>query len=199
VHGTQISTRKDYDMNHQHESTVSGQSAAARGRGRRWAAAGITAMIFGALSVTGISFADEGPQGGPGHGRGHGHERGMGMHGPMDPDKAAAHIDRMLARVVPDATADQKTRLTAIAKAAFTDLRPLHEKHRAARAKAMELLTQSRVDRTALEQARAADMQTADQISKRMTQAMADAAEVLTPAQRAKAAEHFKNRMNRMR
>lgn len=182
-------------MNHQHESQVSAPSVTARGR--RWATAGITAMIFGALSVAGVSFADEGPQRGQGYR--HGHERGMGMHGPMDPDKAAAHFDRMLSRMVPDATAEQKTRLDGIAKAAFADLRPLHEKHRAARARAMELLTQPRVDRTALEQARAADMQTADQISKRMTQAMADAAEVLTPAQRAKVAEHFKNRMERMR
>lgn len=180
-------------MNHQHQPSVSARAFASQGR--RWAAAGFTALVFGALSIAGASqsFADDG-QRGERHG---GRHAGMGMHGPMDPDKAAAHIDRMLARMVPDATAEQKTRLTAIAKAAFTDLRPLHEKHRAARLKAMELLTQRSVDRAALEQARAADMQTADQISKRMTQAMADAAEVLTPAQRAKVAEHFKNRMEK--
>jgi periplasmic protein CpxP/Spy len=38
-------------------------------------------------------------------------------------------------------------------------------------------------------------MQAADALSRRMTQAMADAAEVLTPEQRAKVAEHMQRRM----
>jgi len=46
-----------------------------------------------------------------------------------------------------------------------------------------------------LEQQRALQMQAADARSRRMLQAMADAAEVLTPEQRAKAAERLKSRM----
>src|SRR5690349_20383191 len=126
----------------QYDATVAAKAVSSSGMKRRnWAAAGITALLLGTLSITGVSFANEGEHGGRGHGRGMGHH-GMGMHGSMDPEQAAAHVERMLARLVPDATADQKTRLTAIAKAAFTDLRPLKEKHRAARAKAVELLTQ---------------------------------------------------------
>ena len=58
----------------------------------------------------------------------------------------------------------------------------------------MELLAAPTVDRTALEQLRVAQIQSADARRRRVLQAMADAAEVLTPEQRVKAAERLKKR-----
>ena len=129
---------------------------------------------------------------------GGGHHHGMQMHGDMDPAHAADRMERMISHRVPDATADQKARLSAIAKAAMTDLKPIGVKIRAARAESARLLTQQSIDRAALERVRAETSSLNDARSKRMTQAFADAAEVLTPAQRAKIAEHMAARQARM-
>jgi periplasmic protein CpxP/Spy len=83
----------------------------------------------------------------------------------------------------------------AIASAAMADLRPLREQARQARRRSMELLAAQSIDRAALEQQRLLQMQAADARSRRTVQAMADAAEVLTPEQRAKAAERIGSRM----
>ena len=109
----------------------------------------------------------------------------------MRPEKAARHIEKRIARLVPDATPEQKARLQAIAKSAMADLAPLRAGQSAARAESRKLLTQPAIDRAAIERARAARMQVAEARSKRMSQAWADAAEVLTPAQRAKLAERL--------
>ena len=160
-------------MNEQAQTTRSG---------RRWIFGGMIAAILAATSITGLTYADDSTGGGM---------HRPGMHGHRDPAKAAEHLDRMIARIAPDATADQKTRLTAIFKSAFADLKPLHDQQRATRQKIVSALSQRSIDRTALEQLRQSQMQVADQISKRMTQAFADAAEALTPDQRTKAAERF--------
>jgi Spy/CpxP family protein refolding chaperone len=55
---------------------------------------------------------------------------------------------------------------------------------RAARMRAVELLTRDTIDRGAIEALRADQLQLAEQASRRIAQALADAAEVLTPAQR---------------
>lgn len=112
-------------------------------------------------------------------------------HGKMNPEQSEKRMSRMLHRLVPDATAEQKTKLAAIAKSAFDDLRPIQEKSREARTQGMKLLAQANIDRNAVEQLRQTQQQLADQRSRRMTQAYADAAEVLTPAQRVKAVEQM--------
>lgn len=101
-------------------------------------------------------------------------------------------IDHMVKEV--DGTPEQKDRLVKLAQNAMTDVKPLREQHMAARKKGMELLAAPSVDRGALEQLRAQQIQLADNMSKRMVQHMADAAEVLTPAQRSKLAERMKAR-----
>jgi protein CpxP len=60
----------------------------------------------------------------------------------------------------------------------------MHAQLQAARTQAIAALTQDTVDRPALEAARVAHLQLADQASKRLTQLLADVDEVLTPAQR---------------
>jgi periplasmic protein CpxP/Spy len=105
--------------------------------------------------------------------------------------KAMDHrISGMLKAV--DGTPEQKDKLTKLAQAAMADMKPLREQQMAARKKGMELLAAPTVDRNALEQVRAQQTSLQDAISKRMTQHMADAAEVLTPAQRSKLAERMK-------
>jgi Spy/CpxP family protein refolding chaperone len=58
----------------------------------------------------------------------------------------------------------------------------------------MELLSAPTIDRAAIERLRAEQMQATDAVSKRMSQAFADAAEVLTPEQRKKVAERMQKR-----
>ena len=115
----------------------------------------------------------------------------------LDPQERARRLEYRIGRLVKDVggTQDQKDRLVAIASAAVADLRPLGEQARQSRRRSMELLAGQSVDRAALEQQRVLHMHTAEARSRRMVQAMADAAEVLTPEQRVKAAERIKSRM----
>src|SRR5262249_1499961 len=85
-----------------------------------------------------------------------------------------------------DATADQQSKLQGIVKAAVKDLFPMREKMQAARQQARDLLTQPSVDRAAIEKLRTEQMATLDTISKRLAQALGDAADVLSPEQRKK-------------
>jgi Spy/CpxP family protein refolding chaperone len=158
---------------------------------RRFAIAGVaTALIAtaGVFAVQGITHA----QGGPGSGH-FMHRMGKGA---MDPETVGKFIDwrvsAMLSEV--DATAEQKNRIGEIAKTAAKELMPLREQHKAARDKAMTLLVAASVDRAALEKVRADELALAETVSRRITRAVADAAEVLTPAQRARLAEQWKAR-----
>ena len=156
-----------------------------RRSGRRWL---ITAALVVAVSAAGASFAGGGA-GLIGH---HGHAGHM----TMDPAAMDAHIDKMVAQLAAGASPDQKARVAAIAKSAMADLRPAHEQFRLAHTQAHALLMAPVIDRAALEQLRAAQMQQADLISRRVLAAVEDAADVLTPEQRAAFAEHLKERMH---
>jgi Spy/CpxP family protein refolding chaperone len=105
-------------------------------------------------------------------------------------------VERMVKHfgVEVDATPEQKAKLTEIATAAAKELQPLREKAREARKHAMELLAAPAVDRGAIERLRTEQMQAADAASKRLTQALADVAEVLTPEQRKQLAERLQKR-----
>ncbi len=174
-------------MNEQHNVSSKPGAKPSRPR-RRWIIAAAIAAAAGVLSITGISYATE--------------EMGMdmphhhrGWHHDMTPEAMSKHVDAMVNHILADGTPEQKTKVADIAKAAFKDLQPLKEQHHAAHQQAVKLLTQPTIDRAALEQVRADEMRLADQVSRRITQAVADAAEVLTPAQRIKLAEHIKKRM----
>jgi periplasmic protein CpxP/Spy len=110
-----------------------------------------------------------------------------------------AQIDRMLQHlyIEIDATEEQKQRLAPIVKDAARELAPLHQKFHAGRAQAIELLTQDRVDVAALESMRVEHLRLAEDASRRFTRALADAAEVLTPAQRKGLAERFERHRRR--
>ena len=108
------------------------------------------------------------------------------MGDPFDPANVERHVERAMKHlaVEADATADQQTKLVAIAKGAVNDLLPLREKLQANRAKAIDLFTAGTVDRTAIERLRGEQLALADTASKRIAQALGDAAEVLNPEQR---------------
>jgi Spy/CpxP family protein refolding chaperone len=120
------------------------------------------------------------------HGRRHGH-------GPIDPADLDAHLERMLKHlyVEVDATEAQKQQLEPIVKQAAKDLLPMREHLHAGRRDAIALLSQERVDRAALEALRAKQIGLADDASRRLTRAVSEVAEVLTPAQRKELAAHF--------
>jgi Spy/CpxP family protein refolding chaperone len=161
-------------------------NAASRKRLRRWTLAGLVATAAGAFAFHRVAHAG-------GHGCG---PRRFMHHGQMDPETMGKFIDwrvsAMLSHV--DASAEQKTKVSNIAKAAAHDLLPLREQHRAARDRAMALMVAPTIDRVALEKLRADELALAETLSKRAVQSLADAADVLTPAQREKLAQRWKDR-----
>jgi Spy/CpxP family protein refolding chaperone len=96
-------------------------------------------------------------------------------------------IERMVNRLgwAVDASSEQKQRLREVVQRMADDLRPLREKRREARRQMRDILAAATVDRSKLEALRADSIKLADQASQRVTTALADAAEVLTPEQRA--------------
>ncbi len=122
-----------------------------------------------------------------------------GSRGSMELAQVEKKIDRIAGWVVEDlgGTPEQQARLSAIAKAAAKDLAPVHDELVLARRQAVEILTAAQVDRAALEAHRARQMQLLTTVSERLTTAVADAADVLTPEQRVKAADRLAHRMAR--
>lgn len=148
-------------------------------------AAGLLGLVGGGLVSTAVGHNMVGA--GFRHFGGH-HERG-----PVDPAEAKEHAARMAGHLAwaVDATDAQKQQLTQIAQAMVNDLLPAHEKMRSARGKIANLLRAPKTDRAALEAMRAEHVALADDVSKRIAQGMADAADVLTPQQRSKLAAHW--------
>ena len=124
-----------------------------------------------------------------GHGMG-GH--GMGMHGMMD----GRRIDHLLDGL--NATDAQRSQIKQIAAAAAADMKAQRDAGRALRDRAMQIFAAPNVDAAAAESVRQQMQAHHDQGSKRMLQAMLDAAKVLTPEQRAKLAERMKQRSDAM-
>jgi len=126
-----------------------------------------------------------------------GHGRGRGRHGggPIGEERIEKMVKHFGVEV--NATPEQQEKLTAIAKQAAKDLEPLRGQAMETRKQAMELLSQPSVDRAALEKLRVSKLQHADAMSRRVTQALGDAAEVLTPEQRKKLAAHIESRRGR--
>jgi len=118
-----------------------------------------------------------------------------------DPAQIDERVERMVKHfaIEVDATPAQQTRLTELGKAAARDLLPLRETMRSARRQATTLLTAATVDRAAVERLRVEQVQVLDRTSARVTQLLADVAEVLTPEQRQKIAAHIEQRAEHRR
>jgi Spy/CpxP family protein refolding chaperone len=125
------------------------------------------------------------------HGPGFGgwHHRGF----PGDPAGTEERLDRMLRHlyIEIDATEAQQQQLGPIVKDAMRELAPLRAQLLETRRQVVELLARDTVDRQALEALRASKLQLAEQASSRLTRALADVADVLTPEQRRQLAERL--------
>jgi periplasmic protein CpxP/Spy len=128
-----------------------------------------------------------------GHGGWH---RGGFMMGQIDPAQVEDRADRMVRHLAieVDATAEQQERLRAVVKSAVRDLLPMREKAQAARQRGRELLTQTTIDRAAIEAFRAEQVAQVDAISKRVAQAVTDAATILSVEQRRKIEDRLRPR-----
>jgi Spy/CpxP family protein refolding chaperone len=177
--------KKEFSMVDQSKSSNPDQAPSNR-RSRRGTfllalvAVALLAGITGNLLSTAFGQGDSWPRVGWHHGGSFG--------GPLSPAQIDDRIDRMTKHMAIelDATADQQVKVANILKAAVADLRPLHEKAHATRAEAITLLTAPTIDRSAIERLRAEKIGLAETASKRIAQALADAADVLSPEQRRK-------------
>lgn len=121
---------------------------------------------------------------------------GMMMFG-GSPEHMAHVIGRMLDGI--DATDTQRSQIKQIAMSAAADVEGQRGAGRGLRDQAMQIFTASSVDPVAAESVRQQMLVQHDQASKRMLQAMLEAAKVLTPDQRAKMGSRFKERHMQMR
>src|SRR5690348_15237563 len=139
--------------------------------------AGVLALVAGIATIGAIAHAS------PGH---------FGpfamMHGEFSPEQASKHIKKMVNWTLEDvdATADQKAKVNDIFQAALQDLLPAHQQIHDGHAQMIQLMSQPTIDRAAVEQLRASQMALLDNATKRLTQALEDASDVLTPEQRQK-------------
>ena len=176
------------------DSAPASRPKSCRGRGR---GAALLVVLIVAAGLTGAAVTSAFSRG-PGFGHGFGPGFGPGWHGGMmgesfDPAQAADRADRMVRHMVIelDATDAQQDKLRAVVKAAVKDLIPLREKVQSARLMARELLTQPTIDRAEIEKFRTEHLALADTLTKRVAQAIGDAAEILTPDQRRKLNDHL--------
>jgi len=121
---------------------------------------------------------------------GHMHHAGWGgrgfFHGPMSEDKAerrALRMARKLARWV-DATPEQKSKLEDIARKLVADVYPVRKEMVSMREKGVDTLVGESVDRVKLAEIREQQIENGRKVATRFSEALADAAEVLTPEQR---------------
>lgn len=140
--------------------------------------------------------AGDGARHGAHHGAQHGahhaahHRMGPGMaDGPMMAERALDAVG---------ASAEQKTRVRDIFKAARDDVRQQRDEGRALRQQMMALMAAPQIDAVAAESLRQQQQARHDAASKRWLQAMLDAQAVLTPEQRQKLAERLKARHEMM-
>ncbi|RXF74157.1 Spy/CpxP family protein refolding chaperone [Hansschlegelia zhihuaiae] len=162
------------------QTPPTGAKAPAR-RGRRVAAAaaiGLGAVSLGIVAAIAAAPDDRfGPHG--------------GLHG-VGAFLLERRIDGALDAV--DATAEQEKKIWAIVDATRADLRPRFREFRDARGQFVQALSAGTVDRAAVEKLRAERVAAVDATSKKIAEAAVEAAEVLTPEQRAKLADRLKDR-----
>jgi Spy/CpxP family protein refolding chaperone len=84
-----------------------------------------------------------------------------------------------------DASSEQQKKITATFQKAADDIFALRAQHLEGRKQIREALAAPTIDRARIDSLRTEQMKLADTAAKRLTDALIEAAEVLTPAQRA--------------
>ena len=102
-------------------------------------------------------------------------------------ERADFMVEWTLSRI--DASEQQRAQVKTVVQAAIEDLLQLREEHQSNRKAMVTALMEPSVDRAELDRIRSAELSLMDRGSQRIVSALADAAEVLTPEQRAKLAE----------
>lgn len=132
-----------------------------------------------------------------GWGGGWGHHK-RGKHGGRFANMSDAEMETFVTRMVKhlaieiDATQDQTSKITVIATSLVKEVRPIRKSMKAARKEAHDLLLKDTIDREALEKLRAGRFAEVDQVSRKVTNALADVAEILSPEQRQKMEKRIK-------
>jgi YD repeat-containing protein len=186
--------KKEFAMSRQDDVSPAPSAAVPPARPKRRFLAGLlTGSIVGGLLATTAGFvahAQDGPRSFGGrcmHAGWHGHHR-------MSPEAMRERVDFAtdwaLSKV--KATDEQKTRVKQIVFAAFDDVAQLRETHVANREAVVAVLTAPAVDRARLESLRKSEIELAERASQRITQALADVADVLSPEQRKGLADMMK-------
>jgi protein CpxP len=170
------------------QNTEAGANPGSKRGGRRRFFGGLAlGGLLGTLAASSFSLWANDQAPGGGHGRHWCHGHGAALTPEQRAARADAMTERMLSRL--EATQEQKTRIKAIVQDAIKDLAQTHEDHMKNRTAFVEALKQPSVDREALKQIRQAELKLAESASDRLVNAIADAADVLTPEQRGKLTE----------
>ena len=102
------------------------------------------------------------------------------------------HLEHMQAMLTQIGASDaQKAQIQGLLEPALEEMKAAHEAHSAAFRQFHEAITAPSIDRARIESLRAAQMKSLDEASKRLVTAISDAAEVLSPDQRAALAEQI--------
>lgn len=110
-------------------------------------------------------------------GGGHGHKMGHGAESHLE------HMQEMLTRI--GASDAQKAQIKNLLTPALDEMKAAHDAHSAAFKQFHDEITAPSIDRARIESLRAAQVKSLDEASKRLVTAISDAAEVLSPEQRA--------------
>lgn len=170
------------------QATTVKASGTERARGIKRVAVGLLMAVAATVAVSAWAQGHHGPRGGgdfggPGMFMGHPEHMGRGM-------------DRMLDGI--NATDAQRAQVKQIMQAAAADLKAQHDAARGLHEQGLQLFTAPVVDARAVEALRQQKLAQHDQASKRMTQALLDISQVLTPEQRVKLGERMKQRSQQM-
>ena len=120
-----------------------------------------------------------------------GRHRHGGEEGRFDPERAHEHARlavEWLSGYV-DVDDAQREQLDSILSRSVDDLVELSQGHQSNRGAFVDLLRQPVIDRAALEEIRRSELDLAEEASRRLVDALADAAQVLTPEQRGQLVE----------
>lgn len=151
---------------------------------KRWGRRVLIGGLAAVAVIGGIGFAAARSDFGFGMG---GHMMHMGGGGFME-HRIGSVLDEL------DATSEQEDKLWDIIDKARVEIRPTFRDFRETRDEVIELLGSPTIDRAAAEKLRSERIAAIDAASRKMTTALIEAAEVLTPEQRTKLVEHLKER-----